>query len=937
MSPDTDETPETDEVEARLGEARVGPEVGQAEPDDTEEVRLASADAGGHAAGRARGGKPKQTMMGQFEAAKRDSAGAILFFRMGDFYELFGEDAKVASRELGIALTSRSKGADALPMAGVPVKTVDAYTLRLVAKGYKVAVCEQIGDPRTTKGIVDREIVRVVTAGTLTEEDALDARASNFLAALHVDGKVAGLAWLDVSTGRAFGTELPVARLDDELARIAPAELLLDERLADRAPELASALAREFGPRVTHREPWRFSLDGALRTLKAQFGVATLEGFGFSDDSVVLPAAGALLEYARDTQRGATGHLLRLERVDSGKHMVLDRATRSTLELTATQRDGRREGTLLETIDQTLTPMGGRLVREWLLSPLRDVDMILYRQRGVAELVEAPFLREDVRVMLADVLDVERLVGKVSTGRANARDLVALAASLAVVKPLRARLDQSYSKALGDLCGALDPMDELVARVQRTLVDGPPNTLREGGLVREGVDAELDELRSISRDGKQWMARFQAQAIERYGIPGLKIGFTSVFGYYLEVPRGQVDQVPASFIRKQTVKNAERYITPELKEFEEKVLRAEETSRDLEFRIFTELRDAVAREVPRILRVARSLAEVDVLAGLAETAAKRRYTAPEIDNGEAIEVTAGRHPVIEATQHDITFVPNDSKLDRKRRMVGLITGPNMAGKSTYIRQTALIVLLAQIGSFVPAAAAKIGVCDRIATRLGSADDLARGASTFMVEMVEIANILNNATARSLVLLDEVGRGTSTFDGLALAWAIVEHLHQKVRARTLFATHYHQLTNLAERHDGVYNLNVAVREWHDEIVFLHQIVEGGTDRSYGIQVARLAGVPPEVVARAKEVLRDVESEARGLGGRVAGTASTTGPLPKGALSPEAIRTPNGMIQLGLFGADPTPLERLLDSVDLEDTTPRRALELLAELKGLREQG
>ncbi|MEZ6016125.1 MAG: DNA mismatch repair protein MutS [Planctomycetota bacterium] len=889
----------------------------------------------GRPPGTSSGAAPKVTMMGQFEAAKREAGDALVFFRMGDFYELFGEDAKVASRELGIALTSRAKGADALPMAGVPVRTVDSYTLRLVAKGFKVAVCEQIGDPRTTKGIVAREIVRVVTAGTLTEEDALDARASNFLAALHVDGKQAGLAWLDLSTGRAFGAEFPTERIDDELARVGPAELLLDERLADRAPDVANALARDFGPRITHREPWRFSRDGALRTLKAQFGVATLEGFGFTDESVAVPAAGALVEYARDTQRGATGHLLRLERVDTGRHMVLDRATRSTLELTATQRDARREGTLLDAIDQTLTPMGGRLIREWLLSPLRDVDAILYRQRGVAEFVEGPFLREDTRGMLADVLDVERLVGKVSTGRANARDLVALAASLAIVAPLRARLDQAYSKALGELCQALDPMEDLVARVQGTLVDGPPNTLREGGLVREGVNAELDELRSIAKDGKKWMARFQAEAIERYGIPGLKIGFTSVFGYYLEVPRGQLEQVPDSFVRKQTVKNAERYITEELKEFEDKVLRAEETSRDLEHRIFSELRDATAAEVPRILGVARALAEVDVLAGLAETAAKRRYAAPEIDNGERIEITAGRHPVIEATQHDVTFVPNDSLLDRKRRMVGLITGPNMAGKSTYIRQTALIVLLAQIGSFVPAAAAKVGVCDRIATRLGSADDLARGASTFMVEMVEIANILNNATSRSLVLLDEVGRGTSTFDGLALAWAIVEHLHQKVRARTLFATHYHQLTGLSERLDGIYNLNVAVREWDDEIVFLHQIIEGGTDRSYGIQVARLAGVPPEVVARAKEVLRDVEHEAQGLGGRVADRPlGEPQALPKGARSPEAIRSSSGAIQLGLFGADPTPLERRLDNIDLDATSPRDALEVLAELKRLR---
>ena len=870
-----------------------------------------------------RGRRPKVTMMEQFWKAKREQPDALLFFRMGDFYELFGDDAKVAARDLGIALTSRAKGTDALPMAGVPVKSLDGYLMRLVQKGHKVAICEQMSDPRHAKGIVDRSIVRVVTAGTITEEDVLDARASNWLASLALDKKRAGLAWVDVSTGRFHACELGHDEIEDELARLAPAEIVWSEGLEETHAELVGPIARRMGPGVTQREPWRFEHDACLRALEKHFEVATLEGFGLDDDSPSVAAAGALLEYLQETQRGACDHVLAIQSEHPGGHLVLDRATRSTLELTATQRGGRFEGTLLHTIDRTLTPMGGRLLREWLLGPLRDAEAILYRQRGVAELVDGPFLREDVRERLAGVLDVERLVAKVSTGRANARDLVGLAGSLGVVRPLYDGLESVYSKALGDLREALDPLDELVERVLGTLVDSPPMTVREGGLVRDGVSAELDELRGIAGDGKAWMARFQAEEIERTGMGGLKVGFNSVFGYYLEVPRGQVDRVPEAYIRKQTLKNAERYITPELKEFEDKVLRAEERSKDLEYELFTALREALAAEVPRILATAQALAMLDVLAALAQTAAENRYVAPTIDNGERIAIVDGRHPVIEITQTEEAFVPNDTSLNRGDRMIGIITGPNMAGKSTYVRQTALIVLLAQVGSFVPAGEAAIGVVDRIFTRIGSADDLSRGASTFMVEMVEIANILNNATAKSLVILDEVGRGTSTFDGLALAWAIVEHLHEGIRCRTLFATHYHQLIDLANRLDGVHNLNVAVREWEDEIVFLHRIVEGGTDRSYGIQVARLAGVPQDLVQRAKAILYDIERDAEDLAPKIVG----------GAQSPEAIRTPTGGLQLGLFGAQPTAFERALEDVDLEETTPMEALLKLRELKEL----
>jgi len=860
-------------------------------------------------------------MMAQFEKAKKEAGDALLFFRMGDFYELFGEDAKVASRELGITLTARAKGTGALPMAGVPVKSVDGYLMRLVKKGFKVAICEQTSDPRTAKGIVDRDVVRVVTAGTLTEEDALDARTSNYLAALHVERDGAcGLAWVDLSTGRLTSTELSIGELIDELARIRPAELLWDPSLSERDAELSAEIERELGPRATGRDPWCFEHDTCLRTLTSQFKVKTLEGFGLVDASPIVPAAGALVEYLQETQRQTCEHVRGIELVDAADHLVLDRATRATLELVVTQRESRREGTLLDAIDATLTPMGGRLMHEWLLAPLRKLEPIRSRQRGVAELVDQPFEREDVRELLKGVLDVERLAARVSTGRANARDLLGLASSLAVVPTLGEKLADSYSERLAALADALDPLLDLTTRIQGTLVEQPPLGLREGGLIREGVAPELDELRRISGDGKTWMARFQAEESERTGIQGLKIGFNSVFGYFLEVPRGQVDQVPDDYIRKQTIKTAERYITPELKDFEAKVLKAEERSQDLEYELFCELRDETARHVGRILDTAHALAQLDVLAGLAQRAAENRYVAPELSDGDKLEIVDGRHPVVELRPDAETFVPNDTKLDRRSSQIVILTGPNMAGKSTYIRQTALITLLAQIGSFVPAKSARIGLVDRIFTRVGSADDIGRGASTFMVEMVEVANILNNASKRSLVVLDEVGRGTSTFDGLALAWAIVEHLREKVGCRALFATHYHQLTDLASRYDKITNMNVAVREWQDEIVFLHKIVAGGTDRSYGIQVARLAGVPQGLVDRAKRILADLERDEEDLAARIASSSS--------AAKDEAS---DGSRQLTLFASTPSPVEEAIKKLDLDRITPIEALVKLKELQ------
>ena len=856
-------------------------------------------------------------MMVQFRRAKKEQPDAILFFRMGDFYELFEDDAVLASRELGITLTSRSKGADAIPMAGVPVKSMEGHLLKLVRRGHKVAICEQITDPRHSKGIVERAIVRVVTAGTLTEEEALDARENNDLACVYVAEDGAGLAWVDVSTGRFAVSESDAAGIADEVARVQPAEIIWQSGLEEDHPALAAELRKQLGPRISEREEWRFDREGGLRALKKHFKVKTLEGYGLDDGAPVVSAAGALIEYLEETQRTACDHVRTIRRVETKAHLVLDRATRSCLELVRTQRDARREGTLLDTIDDTRTPMGGRMLREWLLAPLCKVEAIGYRQKGVAELVEAPFLREDLRGLLADVLDIERLTAKISTGRANGRDLVGLAQSLAVVPRLREKLDNCYSEILGETLDALDPLEDVTGRIFRTLVDAPPLTIREGNLIREGFDAELDELRQIAGDGKSWMAKFQAEEAERTGINGLRIAYNSVFGYFIEVPRAQVDRVPEHYVRKQTIKTCERYITSDLKEFEEKVLKAEERSRDLEYDLFGKLRDELATHLPRVLDTAQAVAALDVLAGLAQVAAAQRFVAPTLDNGDTIKILDGRHPVIERLPDGEAFVPNDSVLNRSDRMVSILTGLNLAGKSTFIRQTALIVLLAQMGSFVPASEAKIGVVDRIFTRVGASDDIGRGASTFMVEMVEVANILNNATARSLVILDEVGRGTSTFDGLALAWAIVEHMHDAIGARTLFATHYHQLTDLAARKKGVFNLNVAVREWQDEIVFLHKIVEGGTDRSYGIHVARLAGVPDELVARAKSVLRDLEADEEDLAARVSGG------------EPEVLD--DGLQQLTMFAPSKSAVEDALRELDPDQMTPIEALLKLKELR------
>ncbi|MEE8106877.1 MAG: DNA mismatch repair protein MutS, partial [Planctomycetota bacterium] len=791
-------------------------------------------------------------MMRQYNAAKSKSEGALLFFRMGDFYELFFDDAKVASQALGITLTSRSKERD-IPMAGVPVRSAEGYLRRLVKQGFRVAICEQLQDPATVKGIVDRDVVRIVTPGTLTEDDALQAKSNNYLLALCPGARRAGLAWADLSTGRFLLEDVPKAEMFDAVARVRPAEVLLPEDQLESGDELVAALARLTGTAPQGVPGWVIEESSASRVLKEHFSVATLEGFGLRKKDPSLGAAAAVLHYLKETQRTALTHITALRRFRSGDFMVLDHATRSKLDLEA----------LEETIDKTLTAAGGRLLRERLQLPLTDVEAIRQRHDAVEELGNDTFLRRDLKGALSAVRDIERIVSRAATGRAHPRDLVGLRLSLEAVPSIQTCLAASRSEVLQRARAELDPVPELRDLLARAVADEPPAHLREGGVIRDGYSDELDKLRALKRSGKSFIAELRAREVKRTGIDNLKVGYNRVFGYYIEITNSHKDKAPEDYIRKQTLKGAERYITPELKEYEAQVLSADERALALEQRLFEELRLAVIAEVQRLQRTAALVAEVDVTRSHAEAASAFGYVRPEMDDGDVLSISEGRHPVVERALTDERFVPNDLSLDRDDRMVAVLTGPNMAGKSTYIRQAALITLMAQAGSFVPATAARIGVCDRVFTRIGAEDDLAGGRSTFMVEMAETAAILNHATERSLVVLDEVGRGTSTFDGVAIAWAVTEYLAQVSRCRTLFATHYHELTSLSEEVPGVFNLHVAVEEWGEEVVFLHRISDGGTDRSYGIHVAQLAGLPVAAIERAKALLSGLSGRTEGL--------------------------------------------------------------------------
>ncbi|MBI3823930.1 MAG: DNA mismatch repair protein MutS [Planctomycetes bacterium] len=794
-------------------------------------------------------------MMQQYRDAKAKHPDMLLLFRMGDFYELFENDAETAHKVLGLTLTSRDKE---LAMAGFPHHQLENYLHKLLKEGFRVAVCDQVEDASQAKGLVRREVTRVVTPGTITEDDLLDPKANNHLVAILPTTAAAptGLAWLDVSTGQFFAMDVMPDRLREELARLAPAECICPETHANALGEIIQRLANV--PSLSQRPDWTFDPKTARDALGKHFAVSTFAGFGFDDSQCCLSAAGALLLYVQEMLKTDLAHIRRLQPYFSHKVLQLDDVTRRSLELTRTLREGERHGSLLAAIDRTVTTMGARLLQDWLLAPLADRTTIEARLDGVTELLEQSQLRGELRQSLGDVHDLQRLTARASTGRALPRDLAAIARTLRFLPTIKAKIAARKSALLRELEAGLELCPDLRATLDAALVDDPPLSGKDGGVIKPGYARDLDELRDIAKGGKEWIARFQASEIARTGINSLKVGFNSVFGYYIEITHTHTAKVPDGYQRKQTLKNAERYITPELKEYEEKVLSAEEKSQAREYELFLQLREQVAKETHRLLQTGEVLAHLDVLASLADLAVSRQYVRPELSDEPILRVVEGRHPVLDQTLPPGTFVPNDVALGNGNGMFLLITGPNMAGKSTYIRQVALLVLLAQIGSYVPARSATVGIADRIFTRVGASDELSRGQSTFMVEMTEAANILNNASLQSLVILDEIGRGTSTYDGVSLAWAITEHLHNTVGCRTLFATHYHELAQLAETLPNLRNCNVLVREWQDDIVFLHKIAPGSADKSYGIHVARLAGIPADVLERAAQVLKQLET-------------------------------------------------------------------------------
>ena len=863
-------------------------------------------------------------MMRQYLEVKSRYPDAILFFRLGDFYEMFMDDAVTAARILDITLTSRNKGAaDEIPLCGIPYHSSQPYIAKLVEAGHKVAVCEQVEDPKLVKGLVKRDVVRVVSPGLVVDTDTLQPNRNNYLLALASAGPQRyGLARLDITTGEFRVTE--VASLEtakSELVALDPAEVVF----ADDAE--GEALQQQLGPvlygRAVSTVPaWSVDPVAATERLTSTFNCSSLAAFGCADLPAAIRAAGAALHYLLESQKGSVPHLQPPVTYHVSDYMVLDEATRRNLELTSTLYDRSRKGSLLGVLDRTLTAMGGRLLRQWIGQPLVDVGRIQARQQAIAELAADPLRRGALRDCLDKVYDLERLNGKIALANVNGKDLVALMLSL---QQLPALLDslQPLSAALNcQLTTRIDPMTDAVALIDKAIVDDPPFVLREGGVIREGYHAELDEYRLIRRDGKSWIARLEAEQRTRTGIASLKVRYNKVFGYYIEITRSHLDRVPDDYQRKQTLANAERYITPELKEYEEKVLTAEDRMAELEYELFQEVRRILAGQGERLQQTAAALAQLDVICSLAEVAHERNYVLPQIDDSDELLIVDGRHPVVETMTLDERFVPNDVQMDLRQHQILIITGPNMAGKSTFMRQVALIVLMAQIGSLVPAKEAKIGVVDRIFTRVGASDNLARGQSTFMVEMTETANILNHATERSLIVLDEIGRGTSTFDGVSIAWAVAEFLHDnpKVAARTLFATHYHELTDLALTRERVQNYTVSVKEWNDQIIFLRRIVKGGASHSYGIQVGRLAGLPLAVIDRAREILRNLESGEYGAQGQ-----------PRLARR-EGVKT-DPPPQMNLFSGGPDAVRDRLELVDVSVLTPLEALNLLDELKKL----
>lgn len=889
--------------------------------------------------------------MRQYQQYKQQYPDAVLLFRIGDFYECFYEDARTVARVLGVALTARSKGENPVPMAGVPYHAVETYLHRMIAAGYKVAICEQMENPKEAKGVIKREVTRLVTPGTLTEEAMLDGREENFLCAavwgekqeagskkLEEGGSgVCAVAWCELSTGKLVTFVGSGAACREEMARVRPRELLYAEASDHRVPgwveDLQAAVGAGSRLVLTARPAWQVDGHHAMQTLKSHYGVSSFAGFGYEEGALALRAAGALVAYLHETQKAALEHLQPPRAFERSRHLTIDPTSLRSLEVLRTMRGNGVEGSLVGAIDRTLTPMGSRLLRNWLCYPLRDLAAISRRHDAVEQLVEAEQALARVRAALTDCSDIERITARVCCRRASPRDLVALARSLGtlmaagvVLAELAAQgMDGTHWDGLLDLAG---PAKEISDAIKCCIAEEPPGHLRDGGVIRDGCHAELDRLRALSKDSRTFLAEYQGKLVARCNIPSLKVGYNKVFGFYIEVTHTHVDKIPADFIRKQTVRNAERYITPELKQYESDILTAQERGLALEQEIFEELRAKLAERVEVLQKLALCAAELDVFGGLATLARARRYCRPRMTEEKVLEIEDGRHPVVEQTLGE-KFVPNDTAFGGSGKSeegsqkgegatLHLITGPNMAGKSTYIRQVALLVLMAQAGSFIPAKRATVGVVDRLFTRVGASDDLAGGQSTFMVEMTETANILHHATEKSLVILDEIGRGTSTLDGLALAWAIAEFMADTSKARTLFATHYHELTELAETSPAVKNYNVLVREWEDQVVFMHRIAPGQADKSYGVQVARLAGVPRSVIARARALMGQLAVHVGKAGGRAKAASATVSP------------------QIGMF--DPVDQQALtqLRALDMNRMSPMQAWEALKMLQGMLEQ-
>ncbi len=874
-------------------------------------------------------------MLIQYLAIKEQYQDAILFYRMGDFYEMFFEDAVTASKVLGITLTSRSSKADKdrVPLCGIPYHAATTYLAKLVRGGFKVAICEQVENPKEAKGIVQREVIRVITPGLVTDEQLLDDKSNLYIAAIAVPKNkdtLWGLSIIDMSTGEFLvGEFADIQDLNDDLIRRHPSEIIFSDEPPERHAEEQKgvvALLRQVLPEIfpSPRPDGDFQIQTAREQLLEHFKTTSLSGFGCEHLNAALGAAGALFSYIAETQKTDLSHISKITAIDLSETLIIDESSRRNLEITQSIAGGKRQGSLLAVLDFTCTPMGARLLKKNILSPLQNPDDISLRLDTVAFLYKDASLRDDLRELLVKVYDLERLNSRIVLGHGNGRDLNALQHSLAQLPQVKARLAKVDDKRLEAICAELDLLEDLTDLLGRAIRDDAPITLRDGKLIKPGFNEQLDELVSISTDGKRLILELEQQERERSGIGKLKIGFNKVFGYYLEVSRAQSANAPDYFIRKQTLVNAERFITPELKEFESKVIGAEDKRVELEYQLFSEVRGEAAAQSNRILAAANHLAWLDFFTCLAEAARRHKYVKPQVNDGEKIIIEEGRHPVIEQSLPPGRFVPNDLHLDQEKNEVLIITGPNMAGKSTVLRQTALIVLMAQMGSFVPAARARIGVVDRIFTRVGAMDNLRQGQSTFMVEMNETANILNNATPKSLVILDEIGRGTSTYDGLAIAWAVTEDLMNKdgKGVKTIFATHYHELIELARTSERVKNFNIAVREWNDTIIFLHKLLAGGTNKSYGIQVAALAGVPDTVISRANELLFNIEQGELNQYGN-----------PCIAKSDRDEAHPKRPAQLELFAPATDPMHMKLVGVDPNLLSPMDALTLVYELKSL----